>query len=80
MTFFILTLDFVLILCLSKKEYNVLMLVTCKFSKKVTLIKGKDTFTVKEWAYTFLTRLDLIDSSLPRELIFDRDPKFLSKF
>lgn len=41
--FFILTLDFVLALPISKKGYNALMSVTCKFSKKVTLIKGKDT-------------------------------------
>ena len=56
------------------------MSVTCKFSKRVTLIKGKDIFTAKDWAHAFLARIDLIDWGLPRELITDRDPKFLSKF
>ena len=56
------------------------MSVTCKFSKRVTLIKGKDTFTAKDWAHAFLARLDFVDWGLPGELITDRDPKFLTKF
>ena len=56
------------------------MSVTCKFSKRVTLIEGKDTFTAEDWAHAFLARLDLVDWGLPGELITDRDPKFLSKF
>ncbi len=75
-----LTLDFVLTLPVSKKGYNTLMSVTCKFSKRVTLIEGKDTWTAKEWAHAFFARLDLVDWGLPGELITNRDPKFLSKF
>ncbi len=41
--FFTLTLDFVLALSMSKGDYNALMLVTCKFSKRITLIEGADT-------------------------------------
>ena len=41
--FFTLTLDFILALPMSKEGYNALMSVTCKFSKRVTLIKGVDT-------------------------------------
>ena len=78
--FFTLTLDFVLALSVSKEGYNALMSVTYKFSKRVILIKGKDTFTAEDWAHAFLARLDLVDWDLPRELITDRDPKFLSKF
>ena len=78
--FFTLTLDFVLALPLSKEKYNVIMSVTCKFSKRVTLIKGADTWLAEQWAYAFLNRLDLIDWDLPGELITDRDPKFLCKF
>ena len=61
MLFFTLTIDFVLALPVSKEGYNTLMSVTCKFSKRVILIKGKDTFTAKDWAYAFLARLDFID-------------------
>ncbi len=56
------------------------MSVTCKFSKRITLIEGVDTWTAKQWAQAFLKRLDLIDWGLPDELITDQDPKFLSKF
>ena len=46
--FFTLTLDYILALPVSKEGYNTLMSVTCKFSKRVTLITGKDTFTAKD--------------------------------
>ncbi len=78
--FFTLTLDFVLALPLSKEGYNAIMSVTCKFSKRVTLMEGADTWSAEQWAHAFLKRLDLIDWGLPGELITDRDPKFLSKF
>ena len=41
--FFTLTLDFILALPLTADGYNALMFVTYKFSKKVTIIEGKDT-------------------------------------
>lgn len=78
--FFILTLDFVLTLSLSKKKYNAIISVTCKFSKQVTLIEGADTWLAEQWAHAFLNRLDLIDWGLPGELITNCDPKFLNKF
>lgn len=56
------------------------MSMTCKFSKRITLIKGKDTQTAKEQAYAFFARLDLVNQSLPGELILNCNPKFLSKF
>lgn len=56
------------------------MSVTCKFFKKVTLIKDKNIFTIREQAYAFLIRLDLINCDLLNKLITDQDPKFLGKF
>ena len=56
------------------------MSVTCKFSKRVTLIEVADTWSTEKWVQAFFKRLDLIDWGLPGELITDRDPKFLSKF
>lgn len=56
------------------------MSVTYKFSKSVTLIKGKNTETAKKWAHALLSRLDLVDLGLFKEFITDRNPKFLSKF
>lgn len=56
------------------------MSVICKFSKRITLIEGIDTWSAKQWAHVFLKRLDLVDWGLPGQLITNRDPKFLSKF
>lgn len=46
--FFTLTLDFVLALPLFKGDYNALMSVTCKFSKRITLIEGADTWSAEQ--------------------------------
>lgn len=78
--FFTPTLDFVLALSLSKAECNAIMSVTCKFSKRVTLIEGADTWLSEQWVHAFLNKLDLIDWGLLGELITNWDPKFLSKF
>lgn len=61
MLFFTLTLDFIFAILLTTDGYNTLMSLTYKFSKRVTLIKGKDTEIVKDWAYAFLARLDLVN-------------------
>ena len=72
-SFFTLTLDFMLALPLTKQGFNVIISVTCKFSKQVTLIEGADTWSAEQWAKAFLKRLDLIDQGLPEELITDWD-------
>lgn len=56
-----LTLDFILALLLTTEGYNALMSMTCRFSKRVTMIEVKDTWTAEKWAHTFLARLDLVD-------------------
>lgn len=45
--FFILTLDFVLALPLSKEGFNAIMSVTCKFSKQVTLVEDANTWSAE---------------------------------
>lgn len=61
MTFFMLTLNVILTLPVNKKDYNALILLTCKFSKKVIFIEKKDTFIAKECVHIFFARLNLID-------------------
>lgn len=41
-SFFTLTLDIILVFLLSKEGFNILMMITCKFSKRVILIEKKD--------------------------------------
>ena len=54
------------------------MSVTCKFVKAIQLIPGMFTWSAGEWVKALLTRLDLVDWGIPKMLISDRDPKFLS--
>lgn len=46
--FFILTLGFLLAFLLTKKKFNVIILVICKFSNWVTLIEGTDTWSAED--------------------------------
>lgn len=57
-----------------------LMSVTSKFSKRITLIKEMDNWPAKQWAYTFLKHLYLIDWGLFSKQITDHNLKFLSAF
>lgn len=54
--FFTLTLDFVLVLLLTKKKFNAIISVTYKFSKRVTFIEGADTWSAEDWAHAFLKK------------------------
>ena len=78
--FFTLTLDFILALQVSVDKFNALMSVTYKFSKRITLIEGINTWSAKQWAHAVLKYLDLIDWGLPSELITDHNPKFFNAF
>lgn len=56
------------------------MSIMCKFSKQVILVKGVDILSAKQWAYAFLNRLDQIEWGFWKELITNKNLKFLSKF
>ena len=78
--YYTLTLDFVLYLPESQKGYNVILSVTDKFTKGITCIPGKSTWTAAEWADVFLERVEIINWGIPKAIISDRDRKFLSEF
>jgi hypothetical protein len=77
--FYTLSLDFIVGLPLSKNDYNACLTVTDKFSKAVKLIPGKDTFDAHTWAIPFFDHV-YCEWGMPKVLISDRDPKFLSVF
>jgi hypothetical protein len=56
------------------------MSVTDKFSKRITLIPGRNTWTAAEWADALLERLYIADWGVPKAILSDRDRKFLSEF
>jgi len=61
----------VLALPKSKNGFDTVMSVTCKFSKRVTLIPGKKTWSAKQWAEALLERLWLADWGLPKIILSD---------
>jgi len=77
-SFHTLTINFILILSLSKSDkYNTIMSVTDKFSKAITLISGWDIITAEDWAITLLNYLALLNWDLLRAIILNWDCKFL---
>ena len=76
-SFHTLTIDFVLTLSASRTEFNVLMSIICKFSKRITVVSKKNIWKTFEWAIAMLKRLDLRDWELSKVIISDRDRKFL---
>ena len=54
------------------------MTATYKYTRKITLMPGKITYTAEEWAEILVRRLYKIDWGLPKAIISDRDRKFLS--
>ena len=81
--FHTITLDFIVGLPLDGQppnDRNALLTITDKFSKRILLISGKDTWGAAEWARTVLDHLLSNDWGVPRAMILDRDLKFLSSF
>jgi hypothetical protein len=73
-------MDFILALPKTKDGFDCAMGVTCKYSKRVTVVPGKSTWEAKDWADALLERLWLMDWGLPKRFISDRDSKFVSEF
>jgi hypothetical protein len=72
------TADFILGLPKTSTGLDAVMTVTCKFSKKVEFIPGKETWTAAEWAKAYFAHTT--DWSIPSVWIGDRDSKWLSEF
>ena len=60
------------------QDMDAALTVTCKFTKKVTILPGKKTYGAEEWATVLVD--GLADWGMPRAFIHDRDRKFLSDF
>lgn len=61
-------------------EFNALMPVTCKTSKRTMLTPGNDRYSAEDWATVLCRQILLADWPCPRAIISDRDAKFLSRF
>ena len=76
--FHTITIDFILGLP-EVNDFNSILSVTCKFSKRVILLPGHDTYTASAWGHRLLDELLSADWGLPTVIISERDPKFLSQ-
>jgi hypothetical protein len=76
--FHTITIDFILALPQDSAGYNAIMSVSCKFSKRITLVEGKKDWSAEQWGLALLNRLLIGDWGIPCVIISDRDRKFLS--
>ena len=60
--------------------HDVLLTMTDKFTKKVLLISGRNTWNAADWANVVIVALLERDWGIPRSFISDRDSKFMSAF
>ncbi|KAJ5966731.1 hypothetical protein N7501_002979 [Penicillium viridicatum] len=70
-------IDFVVGLPVSHDGYNAIAFITCKFTKRMGAIPGKNTWKSKHWALAVLAHLENADWCLLTVWISDRDPKFI---
>ncbi|RMJ21267.1 Integrase core domain-containing protein, partial [Aspergillus sp. HF37] len=77
--FHMVTIDFITHLPLAD-QYDKLLVLVDKFTKRVGLLPGKDTWDAKEWGSRTLDHLQTIDWPLPKVIISDRDRLFISQF
>lgn len=59
---------------------NMLLTITCKFTKKKLLVPGFDEWSAEDWANAILVVLISHDWGIPVAIISDRDSKFMSVF
>ena len=78
--FHTIAMDFIVALPLTKAGYDCLLTITCKATKRNLLVPGKETWSAAQWAEVVLRTLLQHDWGVPRCIISDRDPRFMSAF
>ena len=76
-SFHIIIIDFILVLSLSRQEFDTIMSISCKFFKRDFVVSDKKTWFVREWDIALFDRLDIADWSLSKTIISNRNRKFL---
>ena len=78
--FHTITIDFILALPESNPDkHDCALSVTDKFSKAITLIPGQIAWGGEKWAPVLMDRLSLLMWGVPRAILSDRDPRFVSQ-
>ena len=80
-SFHTLTIDFILRLSsMSSDDMNCIMTMTDKFTKRCMTLFDKTIYNAKDWINVLITTLMTRDWDVSREIISDRDRKFMSLF
>ncbi len=80
LSFHTIIINFVMILSQISSDENVLLIITDKFIKRVSLIFDKNSWDVSQWASIWLNALQREEWELSKIIIFNRDSKFVDSF
>jgi hypothetical protein len=79
LSFHTIIIDFIIALSLFQ-NFDVILITTNKFFKRINLIVDKETWDVFDWTSAWLDCLQENEWKIFRAIIFDRDSKFLNVF
>ena len=68
------------ILTISKKNYDTLLIIICKYSKRIAIISEKTIYNAKDWIKCTLNKLLTANWRLSAAIISNRNFKFISDF
>ena len=75
--FHTLTIDFILVLLKFCDDYDIAMLIICKFNKRNIIVLQKFIWSTIQWEKTLLNCLNIVDWNVSKTIIFDRNKKFM---
>ena len=75
-SFHVLIINFILALLTTSDEYNIILLITDKFSKTIILIFKQKIMTAEEWVVRLMNCLILLNWDLSRIILSNQDQKF----
>ena len=78
MSFHTITLNFILTLSKTSEKFDTIMSMFCKYSKKITIVFDKSTWTTSQWKKVLLNKLNIVDWEISKIIIFDKNRNFLS--
>ena len=77
--FHIITMNFIVKLSFNR-DMNVLLTITCKFSKKILLISSHDIWFAIDWANVIIVAFMKHDWNISHVIVSNKDNKFMSDF
>ncbi len=76
----IIIMNFIMTFFVTKNDLNSLLIITCKFSKRILLLSEKMMNTVKNWALCLISALMTYEWDISCIIINNKDFKFMLSF